>query len=836
MGTHPIFESDFDCLTEIKMPRRRHSSSSDSGSDSSDSIDNKRQRKSESHVEIEQRLESLICRIGEKSTSSLESNLEGLGKVLKSDLAQFKAYIIETLTLAAFQMPEKMTIYSTLVGWLNSQDDKFGEDFLQHVLTELGSMLKTERWEAARYTIRFISDLSNCGVLTPTSIVTFLDGILGVLSEEATPQLRKDTYLYLVLGALPWCGKTIQKNNSGQITRLLETIEAYVTARDKSHNDILRVWRSAEPLPQYDMIDALWRQIKNMAEEGWDDQGYIPRPYVAFEGLLEEAQRQTLPQFVVPPHTEDVNYPRPHVIFRLFTVDDCTTEQGVLPKSDSIVRFIVEENLFQIFLTYYKERKECAKKLLSYYNREKVPICHQVVEIMFASMFRLPDAPMIDIAYATIFIELCKLQPQNMPQALALATELLFERMDTMGKTATDRCINWFGHHLSNFQFRWQWDEWADCITQDENAPKPSFIREVLEKCRRFCYHQRIVETVPQDFEHLLPNEPSIRFKYRQDDDEDEQDDINPAVSCSRKLERAIRSRASQDEIFEILSEVPKPSSAFEDNDDDSADYNPNALDVFVQTLMFIASKTFSHSFSALHKYHMMLKRLARNEGAKVQLLQILFDMWRDHPQMLVVLVDKCIRAQIVDPGSVARWVFSPDMGKYFNRYYIWEILHGTITKMNHHVNRVQDEYDSILSRVHNASVKMEEDTEQEMMDTYGAFAPSESEVASYKEKLDNSKAEQKNLFLIIFQRFIAIITEHIDKHGPVPAEALLAKREPTKNETWLINALERLKEVFLKHEKVTVSYQQTLGELLFTDNVEDSILSVFSSFRALRS
>ena len=38
-----------------------------------------------------------------------------------------------------------------------------------------------------------------------------------------------------------------------------------------------------------------------------------------------------------------------------------------------------------------------------------------------------------------------------------------------------------------------------------------------------------------------------------------------------------------------------------------------------------------------------MLKRLARNEGAKVQLLQILFDMWRDHPQMLVVL-GKCIQ------------------------------------------------------------------------------------------------------------------------------------------------------------------------------------------------
>ena len=109
------------------------------------------------------------------------------------------------------------------------------------------------------------------------------------------------------------------------------------------------------------------------------------------------------------------------------------------------------------------------------------------------------------------------------------------------------------------------------------------------------------------------------------------------------------------------------------------------------------------------------------------------------------------------------------------------------------------------------------------MMDTYNAFAPSEAEVATYKEKLDNSKAEQKNLFLIIFQvninewelnfvgvkcmvqRFIASITDHIEKHGALPLDAYHAKRELTKNETWLSNALERLKEVFLKHEKVPI-------------------------------
>ena len=58
---------------------------------------------------------------------------------------------------------------------------------------------------------------------------------------------------------------------------------------------------------------------------------------------------------------------------------------------------LVEENLFQILLTYYRERKECASKLLSYYNKDKVPLFHMIVECMFGSMFRLPDSPTIDI-------------------------------------------------------------------------------------------------------------------------------------------------------------------------------------------------------------------------------------------------------------------------------------------------------------------------------------------------------------------------------------------------------------------------------------------------------
>lgn len=49
----------------------------------------KRRRVSENQ-EIEDRLESLILCVGEKSSSSLESNLEGLASVLEADLSTYR--------------------------------------------------------------------------------------------------------------------------------------------------------------------------------------------------------------------------------------------------------------------------------------------------------------------------------------------------------------------------------------------------------------------------------------------------------------------------------------------------------------------------------------------------------------------------------------------------------------------------------------------------------------------------------------------------------------------------------------------------------------------------
>ena len=80
-----------------------------------------------------------------------------------------------------------------------------------------------------------------------------------------------------------------------------------------------------------------------------------------------------------------------------------------------------------------------AAQLLSYPLKTKIPLEYMIVEVMFGELFRLPNPEFLEICYGSILIELCKLQPSTMPQVLAQATELLYERIDNMNVTCFDR-------------------------------------------------------------------------------------------------------------------------------------------------------------------------------------------------------------------------------------------------------------------------------------------------------------------------------------------------------------------------------------------------------------
>ena len=101
-----------------------------------------KKRRTNEHMEIEDRLESLILRVGEKSTSSLESNLEGLASVLEADLSTYKSKILKILVECAVKLPDKCTIYTTLIGLLNTKNYNFGGECVELLVKSTKDSLK----------------------------------------------------------------------------------------------------------------------------------------------------------------------------------------------------------------------------------------------------------------------------------------------------------------------------------------------------------------------------------------------------------------------------------------------------------------------------------------------------------------------------------------------------------------------------------------------------------------------------------------------------------------------------------------------------------------------
>ncbi|XP_071507439.1 nuclear cap-binding protein subunit 1-like [Diadema antillarum] len=772
-------------------------------------------RRRPDNAQIEERLESLITRVGEKSTSSLESNLEGLAGVLEADLPNYKSKIIKILCDCAVALPEKITVYTTLVGLLNAKNYSCGGEFIEALGKNMKDFMKSNEWNKARYVVRFFADLVNCRVIEVASLMSLYENFVAVTMESDIPQVRSDWFIYAVLNSLPWVGCTLDEKKGEELTKLMKTIEEYLGKRKKDHVPFLRVWHGDSAHEQQDYLDSLWQQVTKLRRDQWLEK-IIMRPYMAFHSVLSEALVHNLPPFTPPAHSSELVYPIPTVVFRMFDPTDAP-EGPPLPGAQSIERYLVEDQINCLLNTYFRDRKECAAQLLNYHAKKQVPLNYVIVEVMFGQLFALPQAPRIHIFYMSLFLELCKLQPGSLPQVLAQASEMLYERLDHMSLQSSDRFVVWFSHHLSNFQFRWSWEEWTDCLNVDLDLPKPKFVMEVLTKCLRLSYHQRIAESVPESYAPLMPSPPEPVYKYGQEGAES-----LPGYTVAQNLTEAIRKRGTPEMILDILKETPNPKDV--DGMEDETSFNALKIDVFVQTLLHLGSKSFSHSFSALAKFHSVLRQLADTEESQIYVLRVIKDVWQNQPQRISVLVDKLLRTQVISCPAIANWLFSPFMASNFTRMYVWDILHATINTMNKHVKRCETELEEARQ-----NMKKKEDGDMDSDDDgYDVSkATTESQIESLVEKLESAQSEEKKLFLIIFQRFVMVLGEHMvscenkgeDFHSP-----------------WFVYAIQRLQQIFLVHYHQVVKYTTTLENLVFTNDTDSTILEVFTAFRSLQS
>lgn len=78
-----------------------------------------------------------------------------------------------------------------------------------------------------------------------------------------------------------------------------------------------------------------------------------------------------------------------------------------------------------------------------------------------------------------------------------------------------------------------------------------------------------------------------------------------PGTPVAHQLVVAIRRKCSAEEVLNILNDLPTPDN---ENEMTESTFNPLKIDVFVQTLLNLGSKSFSHSFAAIAKFHEVFK------------------------------------------------------------------------------------------------------------------------------------------------------------------------------------------------------------------------------------
>ncbi|KAM7539393.1 hypothetical protein Aperf_G00000054603 [Anoplocephala perfoliata] len=525
-------------------------------------------------------VESLVYRIGSKDTDKIHKDINDLSILFCSELDKNVDRRVNIMTSCAKDIPERMEIYTTLLGLINLKNHNFVSKVVNAIIRELKDALKGNRFDDVKYLVRFLSNSVNGNLIRPSSLLSLYENFVEVtLDVSSSSQTRMDWYCYIVLSSLPYSAKRLYEHNAAAVDAILSTINVYLSKRKTLHVSMLRVWDTSDPHPQEDYLSCLWAQITSMQKANWRE-NVLWRITDAFPALREVGQPCDFGLVTPPDYDSEIVYPFPQVIFRMFDYTDVysaeeeeeevgsasgqkSSNSPVLPGAHTIERFLVDEQIHIILETMHFNRGMCARTLLNLQTRAKLALEYMIVEAIFADIFRLPRPPVRHgnlLFYASLLIQLCNDAMNTMPLVLAQATETLFDRLDSMKPVCIARFVEWFSFHLTNYQLKWSWKDWSRALEEPVMSPRRWFISETLARLVRYSYFENVKQHVPRSFQCLLPPKPGP---------------INPYEDASMSQKRAFlrvldafHQRSSPDDMLDLVRRTAlQKGDGFEDSD-----------------------------------------------------------------------------------------------------------------------------------------------------------------------------------------------------------------------------------------------------------------------------
>ncbi|KAK9273716.1 hypothetical protein L1049_018526 [Liquidambar formosana] len=654
---------------------------------------------------------TLLLRIGDKcseygTATDLKEHIETCYGALRRELEHSENDVLAFLIQCAEQLPHKIPLYGTVVGLLNLENEDFVKKVVDNTQTNLQDALDSGNCNQIRILMRFLTVMMCSKVLQPSSLVVVFETLLSsaattVDEEKGNPswQACADFYITCILSCLPWGGAELTEQVPEEIDRVMVGVQAYLSIRRHVSDVGLSFFEdddeTEKSVDEKDFLEDLWGRIQVLSSNGWKLDS-VPRPHLSFEAQLVDGRSHdfgpiSCPEQPNPPSTlsgisygkqkHDAESKYPQRIRRLNIYPASKTED-----LQPIDRFIVEEYLLDVLLFFNGCRKECASFMVGL----PVPFRYEyfMAETIFSQLLLLPQPPFKPMYYTLVIIDLCKALPGAFPAVVAGAVRALFEKIADLDMECRTRLILWFSHHLSNFQFIWPWEEWAFVLDLPKWAPQRVFVQEVLEREVRLSYWDKIkqsIENAPA-LEELLPPKGGPNFKYSVEDGRERTEQH----ALSAELSSMVKQRLVAREVISWIEESVFPVHGWE-----------GTLNVVVQTLLDIGSKSFTHLITVLERYGQVIAKICPDEDKQVMLIAEVSSYWKNSAQMTAIAIDRMMGYRLISNLAIVRWVFS---GENIDQFHTsdrpWEILRNAISKTYNRISDLRKETSSLKEGV----------------------------------------------------------------------------------------------------------------------------------------
>ncbi|WBW72393.1 nuclear cap-binding complex large subunit [Schizosaccharomyces osmophilus] len=617
--------------------------------------------------------------------------------------------ILNCILETALSIPIKVAHLATLMMRAALKAPLLAERGVEILQSKLVFSLEQYDYYQAKIVFRLLICLSR--IYESEGVEPIFTKFLDRLGEQTAPSTFGDQLLKIVLIDIPYyCVASKHPEKVALVEDWIQRCASYVELRKPLLHQVRNPFSNSEEYTEEE-LDLLYRQLVLEKDNGLQF-SYLPRPWEAFESDLAKVSPVISKSFEWSTSVSEEQLKSPS--FRPFVEIFHTSEIRTTPETLNIASSVFRDVTVDIINHLEYNRMEAAQiltdldvyftyktfalrgtpigelpKLDAEESRWKVEDI--ITEAIFSELLTSKSA-FKPVYYHSLLTECCRVAPKILAPTFGRIIRFVFNISENLPMGTFEKFINWFSHHLSNFNFFWKWQEWVSNIELEDFHPKKVFMRETISKELELSYWSRIRDSLPEPLHQLMaPEAPKPEIPY--------EDESHPLHANFKEVTNHLRIHKP----IEVISSALK-----------SVEENPTSEISGVRFLMACAyslgSKSLSHASNTFEKHLDVIKHFSRESLlTEMETIDVLFSCWRLQPSTAVIWLSKMLNYSIVSITSVFRWLLDQKDSSIWAKSWTWFLMHMSLEKMDARLETVNSDNENLKELIRES--KEEKDT-----------------------------------------------------------------------------------------------------------------------------